>query len=65
MWTYLKKDDKVIGKHNLSDERLENYIKLGYEVCEEDGCKCIDEHDAECKPKPKPKPKPKSKKKDK
>mgnify|MGYP000087898681 FL=1 len=63
MWTYLKKGDKVIGKHNLSEERLKNYIEMGYEVCEEDGCKCIDEVDTKCKPKPKAKSK--SKKKDK
>ncbi len=36
---------------------------MGYEVCEEDGCKCIDEVDTKCKPKPKAKSK--SKKKDK
>ena len=66
MWTYLKKGDKVIGKHNLSEERLENYIEMGYSLCEEDDCHCIDEEKSVCEPsKPKSKPKKKSKKKEK
>ena len=63
-WTYLIKDKKVIGKHNLSQERLEKYLELGYKVCEEDDCDCSNNlgSDTTCEPKPKRKPKPKSKK---
>jgi len=64
MWRYLKKDNKVIGKWDLSEERLANYKEMGYVECEEDGCDCISTSRVNCEDeKPKKHPRPPKKKK--
>ena len=40
-WKYFKKDGRVVGKWQPSEERVQEYLDNGYEECEKDGCDCI------------------------
>ena len=40
-WKYFKKDGRVIGKWNPSEERIQEYKDNGYELCDKDGCECV------------------------
>ena len=40
-WKYFKKDGRVIGKWQPSEERIQEYLDNGYELCDKDGCECV------------------------
>ena len=58
-WKYFKKDGRVIGKWLPSEERIQEYLDNGYELCDKDGCECVGGAVGFCEePKPKKHPKP-------
>ena len=58
-WKYFKKDGRVIGKWQPSEERIQEYLDNGYELCDKDGCECVGGAVVSCdEPKPKKHPKP-------